>query len=366
MTKTYRFAVIGVGATIFPQHRLGIESVGGECVAVVDIDIQRGQARADELGCPLYTDMRTMLAEVAPDVVSVMTPHPFHAEQSIIGLAAGCHVLVEKPISVQIKEVEAMVAAAEAHNRLLAVNFQQRLRPEVIAARQIIQSGQLGEIQNADMKMTWTRTAIYFEKSTWRGTWNGEGGGVLLNQAPHELDLLCYLLGMPARVAAWTRNLVHPIETEDTIQVMVEWDNGALGSIHISTAEAGQPQRFEIIGTGGHLALGPGRLYLQRFDMDVREYIATSPDPFGHPNLIADAVELPPGTGDHCAIYHNLVNAIETGSPVVADARGASMSLELANAIAYSSYQNQVVEFPLDREAYAAFLAERRASVQAP
>jgi predicted dehydrogenase len=330
----------------------------------VDIDIKHGQARAEELGCPFFTDMPTMLAEVKPDVVSVMTPHPFHAEHSIAGLEAGCHVLVEKPIAVQIKEVKGMVAAAEANDRLLAVNFQQRLRPEVIAARQIIQSGQLGVIQNADMKMTWTRTAIYFKNSTWRGTWNGEGGGVLLNQAPHELDLLCYFLGMPARVAAWTRNLVHPIETEDTIQVMVEWKNGALGSIHISTAEAGQPQRFEIIGTSGHLALGPGKLHLQRFDTDVREYIATSSDPFGHPNLLAEAVELQPGTGDHAAIYKNLVNAIETGSPVIADATSASMSLELANAITLSSYRGHVVEFPLDREAYADLLAELRESVK--
>jgi predicted dehydrogenase len=304
-----------------------------------------------------------MLAEVEPDVVSVITPHPYHPEHSIAAMQAGCHVLVEKPIAVQVKEADAMIAAAEANGRILAVNFQQRLRPEVIAARQVIQHGLLGDIQNADMKTTWTRTAIYFNHSSWRGTWNGEGGGVLLNQAPHELDLLCYLLGLPARVFAWTRNLIHPIETEDTIQVMLEWDNGALGSIHISTAEAGQPQRFEIIGTSGHLALGPGELLFKRFDMDVREYIATSDDPFGHPNLMDEQVAFPPGAGNHIAIYQNLVNAITHGTPVIADARSSSMSLELANAITYSSYCNQAVEFPLDRQAYADLLAELRAAV---
>jgi predicted dehydrogenase len=362
MTENYRFAVVGAG-TIFPQHRLGIEAVEGEYAGIVDIDVERGGARAKELGCPFFTDIHTMLAEVEPDVVSVITPHPFHPEHSIAGLEAGCHVLVEKPIAVQVKEAETMIAAAEASDRILAVNFQQRLRPEVIAARQVIQDGLLGDIQNADMKMTWTRTAIYFNNSSWRGTWNGEGGGVLLNQAPHELDLLCYLLGMPARVFAWTRNLIHRIETEDTIQVMLEWDNGALGSIHISTAEAGQPQRFEIIGTSGRLALGPGELHFKRFDTDVRKFIATSDNPFGHPNLVDEQIALQPGAGNHVAIYHNLVNAITHGTPVIADARSSSMSLELANAIAHSSYTNQAVEFPLDQQAYADLLAELRAAV---
>jgi predicted dehydrogenase len=353
-----RFVVTGVGANIWGQHLAGIEAVNGEIVGVADLNAEIVQQRADELDCPFFLDAETMLAQTRPDVSVIITPHPCHAEQTIASLEAGAHVLVEKPIAAQVQEADAMVAAAQRTGRLLAVNFQQRLRPEVIAARALIASGQLGQIQNADIKMTWTRTAIYYRSSTWRGTWNGEGGGVLLNQAPHELDLLCYLLGMPMRVMAWTRNLIHPIETEDTIQAVLEWDNGALGSVHISTAEAGQPQRFEIIGTGGRLALRSGGLDFGRFDTDVREFIATSPNPFSAPELRSEPVALEPGHGDHVAIYRNLQRALAEGTPVAADGASALQSLELANAMNYSNYTGETVTFPLDRQKYADLLAD--------
>ena len=139
--------------------------------------------------------------------------------------------------------------------RLLAVNFQQRARPEIRAAHDLLQSGALGKLQHANMVVVWPRSRKYFGLSPWRGTWKGEGGGVLLNQAPHNLDLLCYLLGMPARLVAWARTTLHPIETEDTVQAMFEWPGGAIGSLHVSTAESGQPERIEILGTSGRLEI---------------------------------------------------------------------------------------------------------------
>ncbi len=364
MAETIRVGAIGVGSNVFNMHRAGLELDEVQLVAAVDINADAARACGAEFGCPWYTDYQDMLREADLDVVAVLTPHPFHAEQSIASLEAGFHVLVEKPMAIQVAEADAMIAAAQRTGKTLAVNFQQRTRPEVIAAYEIIQSGKLGEIQNADMKMTWTRPSIYFAQSTWRGTWNGEGAGVLLNQAPHELDLLCYFLGMPIRVMGWTRNLVHDIETEDTIQAMVEWANGAVGSIHISTAEAGQDQRFEIIGTGGHLALGKGSLTLKLFDTELREFIATSPHPFSAPNLEAVPVELTAGAGNHAAIYRDLLGALATGTDPVAPPESSRQGLELANAINYSSYRNAAVEFPLDRAAYSALLAELQASVK--
>lgn len=365
MAETLRIGAIGVGSNVFrSMHKHAIDDLDAQWAAVVDIDADAAKACGEEFDCPWYTDYQDMLREAELDTVSVLTPHPFHAEQSIASLEAGYHVLVEKPMAIQVSEADAMIAAAQRTGKTLAVNFQQRTRPEVIAAREIIQSGKLGEIQNADMKMTWTRPAIYFAQSTWRGTWNGEGAGVLLNQAPHELDLLCYFLGMPTRVMGWTRNLVHDIETEDTIQAMVEWANGAVGSIHISTAEAGQDQRFEIIGTGGHLALGKGSLTLKLFDTELREFIATSPHPFSAPNLEAAPVELPAGAGNHAAIYANFMHALATNTDPVASPVSSRQGLELANAINYSSYRHEAVEFPLDRAAYGALLAELQASVK--
>jgi predicted dehydrogenase len=225
-----------------------------------------------------------------------------------------------------------------------------------MAAQEIIASGKLGRVQHVDIKITWTRTAAYYRSSDWRGTWRGEGGGVLLNQAPHELDLLCHLLGLPSRVVAWTRTLVHAIETEDTVQAMMEWDGGTLGSLHISTAEAGQAQRLEIIGTGGHLSIYNGGLDLKGFDSDLIDFINSSPEMFAAPGLNPSPVTLPAGNGNHQAIYANLYTAITEGVPLVADGRSAARSLELANAMTYSSYTGSTVQFPLDRAAYTHLL----------
>lgn len=301
-----------------------------------------------------------MLEEAQPDLAIIITPHPFHAKQTIAALETGAHVLVEKPMAVHVKEAHEMVAAAKRCQRVLAVNFQQRLRPEIKTARALIQAGHIGKIQHADIKMTWTRTAIYFENSTWRGTWNGEGGSVLLNQSPHELGLLCHLLGIPARVFAWTRRMLHQIEAEDTIQAMLEWSDGAIGSIHISTAEAGQPQRFELIRTGGHLSLGPGKLEVQGFDTDVRDFIQTSSNPFAAPELLPQTADLPACTGNHVAIYRDLQRALARGSTPVGDAETSIMGLELANAMFYSSVTGQSVEFPLDADAYLNLLTDFR------
>lgn len=353
-----RHAIIGVGAWVLAMHRPALELENVDVVAACDNNAERGRPKAEELGCAFYEDYQTMLAEIRPDVTVILTPHPYHAPQTIAALQAGSHVLVEKPIAVQVAEADAMVQAAAAAQRLLAVNFQQRFRPEVRAAYRLLREGQLGEIQHVNMMVSWPRTAVYYASGKWRGSWAGEGGGVLMNQAPHNLDLICHLIGMPSRLVAWTRHLVHPIETEDTVQAMLEWPNGALGSLHISTAEAGVSPRLEIVGTKGVLHIHDGKLELTQFDADFRDFIKESKDPFGAPNQEIIPQSLGSETGDHVAIYRNLHNAILQGEPLIADGVDSRMSLELANAMIYSSYTQSVVELPLDREKYAQLLKE--------
>jgi predicted dehydrogenase len=222
----------------------------------------------------------------------------------------------------------------------------------------MICSGALGRIQYVEMVEAWPRTAGYYRMAPWRGTWAGEGAGVLLNQAPHNFDLLCYLLGMPIRVAGWTRTMLHRIETEDTVQAMLEWPDGALGMIHISTAEAGVSQRLEIVGTAGRLHIGKGELLLGRFAVDMRAHIVDSPNPFSGPDMTTSPVDLPPGAGDHLSIYRNLHEAIVHGAPLMASGEDGRMSLELANAIAYSNHLHSEVVFPLDRQGYSDLLAK--------
>jgi predicted dehydrogenase len=203
---------------------------------------------------------------------------------------------------------------------------------------------------------TWTRNAAYYQARPWRGTWTGEGAGVLLNQAPHNLDLVCYLTGLPARVSAWTRRLLHQIETEDTAQAILEWNDGSTGSIHVSTAEAGLPQRMEILGTAGLLRIGPGELTLEQFEIELRTFLPESPAGFSAPGSQSVPVALEAGAGDHTAVYRNLHAAILEDKPLAAPAREARMSLELANAMIYSSYTSQVIPLPLERGYYAALL----------
>ena len=171
-----KHALVGVGANVFSMHRPGLALADVDIVGVTDLNDAIGHERAAELGCPYFADYQTLIAATSPDIVVVMTPHTSHAEIALHALQAGCHVLVEKPIAVQVQEADAMVAAAAASGRLLAVNFQQRFRPEIVAAHALIQAGVLGEIQHVDMVLSWLRTAAYFRMGGWRASWAGEEG----------------------------------------------------------------------------------------------------------------------------------------------------------------------------------------------
>lgn len=365
LSKPLKHVIIGAGAGVLAMHRPALEQGSVHVVGVSDISTDVGRARADAFGCPFYADVGAMLRETAPDVAVVLTPHPFHAAIAAACLEAGAHVLVEKPIAVEVAEADAMIQAAARAGRLLAVNFQHRFRPEVRAARQILEAGRLGELQHVDLTASWPRTACYFRAASWRGTWAGEGGGVLMNQAPHNLDLLCYLLGLPERVVAWTRTTLHATETEDTVQAMLEWPEGTLGSVHISTAEAGRPERLELVGTGGTLSLSPGGLSFNRCETDFRTFVQESDNPFGAPTFEVESVATEAGGGDHAAVYRNLHEAITRGAPLLCDGAEGRKSLELANAMILSSYTRREVPLPLDRSAYAGLLAELKAGAVA-
>jgi predicted dehydrogenase len=363
--ESVRLALIGAGASIFKMHQAALHGPDIQVVGLSDVVEEPARTRARELGCPFFADHREMLSATTPDAVTVLAPHPFHAPLALDALRAGAHVLVEKPIAVQVAEADAMIETAQRAGRLLAVNLQQRTRAEIRTARKIIDQGRLGQIQRVDMVAAWTRTAAYYRLGGWRGTWRGEGGGVLMNQAPHTLDLLCHLLGQPSQAMAWNRTLFHDIETEDTSLSMFEWPGGALGTLLVSTAQAGDAERLEITGTRGRLLLHNGNLSLSEADIDLREFMTDSPDPFGRLELKPRPIELEPGSGDHAAIYANFLSAIQDGVPLVADGAQGRMSLELANAMIYSSHTNQPVQLPLDRSAYAALL-ERYKGEQQP
>lgn len=353
-----RVVVIGAAAHIFPAHRRGLRAIDAEIVGVQDVDAERVRIVADDLGCPTYEDVDQLLRTEA-DLAVILTPHPLHAEMSIACLRAGLHVLVEKPIAVEVAEADHMIGEAERLGRLLCVAFQRRARAEVQEARRLIREGVLGELQRADLLANWPRRSGYFRTAPWRGTWRGEGGGILINQGQHDLDLLCYLLGRPSRVVGWRRTQLHPIETEDTVSAMVEWPGGATGFIHISTAEVDEHQRVEITGTAGRIRMRHGRLELIRNDVDVREYAASADNPYAEPSTsAAELISGAPGT--HEDLYRDLAQALAGSGAPIAPGSSAILALELANAITCSSITGAEVRLPLDRDVYGDLLRSLR------
>ncbi|HVO44024.1 MAG TPA: Gfo/Idh/MocA family oxidoreductase [Aggregatilineales bacterium] len=353
----FRYVLIGGAASIASTHIKALAACGATIAGLCDIDTGRGAARAAEIGCPFYPDHRVMLAEIKPDIAVILAPHPAHAALAIDALQSGAHVLSEKPIAVEVGQADAMIAAAEAAHRVLAVSFQHRFDPIVEYAHTFIEAGELGALVRTLCVEPWLRSAAYYRLNSWRGTWTGEGGGVLMNQSPHTLDLLCYLGGQPAKVWGWTRTRYQAMEAEDTAQAMLEYPNGAPGYFTASTAEAGSERHIQIVGEKATLDLAGTRLMIQRFDPPLREFIATDPNPFGSPKISSEVLDLPVGEGrDHVAVYRDLEAAITEGREPHCTGRDALPSLELANAIIYSNYRGGPVSLPLDRAAYSALL----------
>jgi UDP-N-acetyl-2-amino-2-deoxyglucuronate dehydrogenase len=356
-----RYVVIGVAANIFPAHRRAQLAEGVNVVAACDIRAEPGQQRAAEIGCAFYEDYRLMLAETKPDVAVIVTPHPLHPSMAIDCLRAGCHVLVEKPMAIDVASADQMITEADKTGRILAINFQHRLRPAVEKARQLITEGAIGPLVRTLSIEPWYRTAYYYRTADWRAKWTGEGGGVLMNQAPHTLDILCHLAGLPSKVWGWTRTRYHAIEVEDTAQAMFEYPNGAPGYLTVSTVEVGVQPRLQIVGEKGAIELVGNQLTIYHFTPSSREYMLISTEMFGQPETSSETLDIPDTSGAHLAIYRDFKAALREGRQPRCNGREGIMSLELANAITLSSYTNQAVTLPVDRAAYSALLADLQA-----
>ena len=360
---TLRYGVIGAGV-IAPLHLQAIAALDDvEVAGISALDREAAAALAEEAGCASFADHRELLA-LEPDVVVVCTPHPSHPALTIEALEAGAHVLVEKPLAVEAREADAMIEAADRTERLLGVCFQQRFRPVIAAAHGLIGEGRLGELLRVSIVDPLYRPNAYYGTAGWRGTWAGEGGGVLMNQAPHTLDLLCHLAGPPATVWGVSRRRTQPMQAEDTATALLEYGNGALGTLAVSTTEPGV-QRIELVGDRGRIEILGEALAFERFEPPLSEHLRTATGMFDQPAIVGESVVLPPGRGDHFDLHADFAAAIRTGAPFRVPARDALWSLELANAIVLSSHTGHAVPLPVDRDAYASLLAGLRSGIVA-
>lgn len=354
MEKKVKLALIGLG-TIGSLHLKNIaKSELVELAAVCDAIPERARAAADEYGCPAYTDYSQLLRDRICDAVLIATPHYYHTTIGIAALEAGYHVLVEKPISVHKADCERLIAAHKDKGLVFAAMLNQRTDPHYRKIKELVDTGALGVLLRVNWIITdWFRTEAYYASSGWRATWKGEGGGVLINQALHNLDLLQWICGMPARVWGFCGiGKRHNIEVEDEVTAYMEYPNGCTAVFITSTGEAPGTNRLELAGEMGKLVLEDGVLSFARNKVSALEFMRTSPEAFAKPEVEHITFDIEGSGGQHYEILDNFARAILEGVPLIAPAEEGIHSVELANAMLYSSLTGRPVELPLDGLAF--------------
>lgn len=312
-------------------------------------------------GLTIFKDGEELIRSGAVDAVIIATPHYQHTTLGIAALDAGLHVMVEKPISVHKADAERLIAAhARRSKQIFAAMFQLRTEPRYVKIKKLISSGELGDLIRTSWIITdWFRTEAYYASGGWRATWRGEGGGALLNQCPHNLDILQWLCGMPAKVRGFCQlGRYHNIEVEDNVTAYWEWASGATGVFITSTGEAPGTNRLELCGTRGKLVLENNRLTFTRNESDMLEFSRSAKTGFVRPEIWNVEVPFDNAPAQHATLTQNFVDAILDGAPLVAPGAEGMNSVELANAMLFSSLAGQTIELPLNGAAYEAKLQQ--------
>jgi predicted dehydrogenase len=354
--KSVRIGIIGMGN--IGKHHAGylLEGKVSRCelTAVCSTSPDKLSDYAAK-GVKVFGDALELIRSKAVDAVIIATPHYQHTSLGIAAFEAGLHLMVEKPISAHKADAEKLIAA-HGKNPALAFGgmFQLRVEPRYEKIRALIRGGDLGEIVRVNWVNTdWFRGEAYYASSAWRATWKGEGGGVLLNQCLHNLDVLQWLLGMPARARGFCQlGRFHQIEVEDNVTAYIEWPNGATGVFVSSTGETPGANRFEIVGTRGTLVLENGKLMFTRNAADMIEFSRTSKTGFTKPDAKTEEVSFTNAAAPHAVLMQNFVNAILDGETLIAPGADGIHSVELANAMVFSSLEKQTVELPMNSAAW--------------
>jgi predicted dehydrogenase len=358
-----RFAVIGVGGMGVAHATLIQRIEQTELVAVCAASEARTRQVAQQFGVPGFTDYREILGSGQVDAVLVATPHPLHAEVAEAAFQNGVHVLCEKPLAVSIAEARRMVSSAKQHGCLLGVMLQMRtLRPFRVAKR-AVEAGIVGNLVRVHLIATWCRNQAYYDSAAWRGTWVGEGGGVLINQAPHHLDLLCWLAGTPRQVFAQTRTRYHRIEVEDEAFALLEYPNGAHGYVYVSVNEMPPTRRLEVVGEGGKVIVDGEHVTVTEMAPPLAHYMQESTDMWEQPLAQEVALSVPEAEEGHEAVIRNFAQVVlGQETQLVAPGEDALHSLELANAMILSSRRGNAVKLPLNDQEYEALLDTLRST----
>ena len=360
-----RLGIIGVG-NMGSAHINNILS--GQCpeievAAAADRRASRRQWAKEQLpNAVIYEEGKDLIEAKCCDAVLIAVPHYQHPPLAILAMDNGQHVMVEKPAGVYTLQVRDMMAAADRHSELtFGMMFNQRTNCVYRKMKEMIDGGELGDMKRMSWLITdWYRTQFYYDSGAWRATWAGEGGGVLLNQCPHQLDLLQWLCGLPKKVQAHCHiGKWHDIEVEDDVTAYLEFENGATGVFVTTTADAPGTNRLEITGTKGKLVCENDELTFWRLREDERVWCKTSKEAFAVPPFDVMQVETDGQNLQHVAVLNAFAAHILRGEALVADGREGIRGLMLSNAMHLSAWIGEMVTLPIDEKKFYDLLMEK-------
>ncbi|WP_224387833.1 Gfo/Idh/MocA family protein [Pseudonocardia sp. ICBG1293] len=378
MTRKVRLGIIGLGAqgTLYADFLRDGTIPNTELGAIADIDPAR-RAAAEAYGVPVHDDHRALIASGDVDAVVTTVPHYLHPEMGIAALEAGIHALVEKPAGVHTRQVAELNAVAARHPELtFAIMFNQRNNPLYRRIKQIVDDGEIGAIRRTNWIITtWWRPQGYYEQSAWRATWGGEGGGVLVNQAPHQLDLWQWICGVPRSVYAKVAyGFRRDIAVEDEVTAVVDYGDGATGTFVTAVHDIAGTDRFEILGDRGKIVVDGSRTAaVTRLVKDERE-ISDSLTGDDVRKLFTgrldrseyytqEVLEFESAWGaQHRGVLENFAANVLDGTPLLAPGSDGTAGVRLANAIHLSSWLGREVPLEFDEDLY---LSELNARIRA-
>jgi predicted dehydrogenase len=355
--KPVRLGIVGIGSMGSHHARLISQKKIPNCTltGICDSDSSRLKPFPH---LPHFSDPRQLIHSGQIDALLICTPHYSHTSLGIQALQAGLHVLVEKPISVHKADCQRLLAAHRNKKQIFAAMFNQRTDPAYQKIRQLVQEGKLGRIQRIQWTITnWFRSQAYYDSGGWRATWAGEGGGVLLNQCVHNIDLFQWIFGLPHQIRATCKiGHHHQIEVEDEVTAFFEYKNGCSAVLTTSTGEAPGTNRLEIAADCGRLTLENGTLTFLKNKIPTSVHLRTTKEGYQTPPVIEKKITFKNKGEQHRGILKNFTNAILHGEKLLAPAQDGIHSVELINAMLLSSFTDKTITLPLSSSRYATFL----------
>lgn len=358
--KKIRFAVVGTG-NIGRQH-INLLQSGGIKSAELAATVSRSGSAVDT-AVPHFASLDALLDAESCDAVLIATPTMDHVSAAKSAAQRGLHVLLEKPIAMSVGQSQALIDEIP-EGLQFAVMLNQRFHPAYAAIKQLLDEGRIGTIQRYTWTMTaWYRPDVYYKVSRWRGTWPGEGGGLLINQCIHNLDIIQWLFGLPEKISAKVAfGRYHDIDVEDEVTAMLGYESGSVGLLQASSGEAPGINRLEIVGDTGVISWNDTELTVQEADQSVSEHCATTREMFGVPSFTSRTLDLADDVNQHAQVIQNFVDALTNGASLLTPATEGVGSLQLANGILLSQWDDKAVALPIDSQRYEQLLSERIAS----